>query len=456
MTIPFDGAGGLFTRIGHQGGWLNLINDNRGDDWAAEADNIYQDFSTYPDSALVNGLLGAYNQSILAQNQTATYLQGLAQNTLIQMVYDDTHLNSTTLGPNMTELIAQMVANSESVLRPTITISTSAGGSNVGTGVMKSSVIGKTGVQQDYVYNETIRAVVTTDAYAGTATAYREQAALSGELAETNFLLPNWPVGSGGTVNLNCTDSAQDASATGNMLVNSDFTTATVANTPNNWPINVGSAGVSVFVDGTGLRSANALRFLGDASELTSVVQQFGTSSGTTLTLKPNTVYSVGFWTKVSSVPAAGVLQVSLVNGTGASPTIVTNDASTNLATTVTLSGETTAYAFHQAFFQTPKTLPATTAVRVRLSTALDNAKSVYVSDLGFTPAVQLYPGGPYFAWHNGATQATIGDLYTTAAANNYGSAWQLLAQRLFNMTALGLQLPSVAAGETILDSLIS
>lgn len=457
MAISFTGAGSWGVRVGHQGGLLNELNDARGTAYVTGVDSIYDDFSTYPDSQVVGGLIPAYNNAVAADSAFATFLAGLCQSTTIQMVKDDVAINSVLLRPALVELIAQMVTQTASVIRPTVSTTTSAGSSNVGTGVMKSSVINPSGVQQDYLYAETIRAVVDTDSWAGTATAYREKATVTGELAVADLLSPLWPLGSGASTQINCTDATQDASATGNMLTNSDFLTAAVANTPNNWTINVGTPGTTVFVDGTGLRSANSLRFLGTgAAELSSVVQPFNNASGTTTTPKPNTVYSVGFWVKVSSAPGAGVLQVSLVDGTGASPSILTNDASTSQATTVTLSGETSTYAFKQFFIQTPKTLTTTLAFRVRLSTAITSTFSVVVSDLSMTPAILAYPGGPYLGWHNGATRATVGDLYNSVVANDYSSAWQLLAQRVFNMTSLGLQLRSVAAGETIADSLIT
>lgn len=460
MTIPFTGAGSLFVRVGHQAGWLNAVNTARGTTWKTNVDNIYADFTTYPDSALVNGLLGQYNSTIAALDATGSYIQGLTQNTLVQMVYDDVKLNSQALAPNVTELVRQMVANAASVATPTISTSVSAGGSNVGNGQVIASKLNIYGVQIDYLYAENIIAAVTNDSYSSNpATAYEEPIQFLGQFPYPNGTSNFWPTGSGANLLSAFVDPAIDASQTTNLLTNSDYQTFTVSNTPDQWPITVGSAGSTIFNGGSGdaFLGSGVLQFTGNGSELTAVLQQFNASSGTTAKLYANTVYGVGFWTKVDSVPAAGVLQVSLVNGTGTTPTIVADDATTDNATTVSLPGETTSYAFHSAFFRTPKTLPSTLALRVRLSTALTNARKVYIGGLVMTPAVQVYTGGPYAAAIAGNIKADIADRYTLAVANNAGTtAWQYVLQRLWSMNSLyPLQIPS-SGSPTIATGLIT
>ena len=249
--------------------------------------------------------------------------------------------------------------------------------------------------------------------------------------------------------------AGEDAAA--NLLTNSDFEDFTVADDPDQWAIDVGTAGGTVFEAGSpnAYLGDKALRILGNGSQLTRISQVFADAgSGTGGELLPNTVYGVNVVVKVSATPAAGVLRVSLQDSTD---TVLQDDAGTNLSYTVDLTGLSTTYVQHPQTFRTPRVIPDGCQFVIELTTALDNAKSAYIDEAVLSPATEAYPGGPFVAVFQGASKWVAGDRITVAVTNDAAGAFQQAFERLYGMRAMGLILPyDVAAGETINDNLIS
>lgn len=448
MTIPFTGTGGFFTRVGLEAGTIAAINTHRGTTIGGAVTNIHDEYLA-EDQELVDTLYLQRDAYREITNTLATYLQGVAQSTLIEMVKDDVNLGDESLTAAMEELVRQMIAETETVEKPTVSATASAAAGNTGNGKCLVSIVNQYGIDMDYIFNESIRATVTSDEQLG-ATLNQEPVQIVGEAAAADPLREDYPAGSGA----NLTTSVLDPSDSGglNLLTNGDWALFT-GQSPDNWTTEIGSDATRGDGAGNGYRLTSALKIIGNGSELTSLVQPFDDAGGTPTQLAPNTVYAVSFWTKVDSVPAAGVLRVALVNGSG---TVINDDAGTANSTTVSLPGETTTYAHHYAFFRTPKNLPAIVQLQVKLTTALTNARIVYISDLMLAEATQAYSGGPFVAIIPGSTRFILNDYFTIAASNDYGSLWQLWIERLFGMRDMGLQLPSTTGAETILDSLIT
>ncbi|MGH2621604.1 MAG: hypothetical protein ACRDHG_13715, partial [Anaerolineales bacterium] len=199
---------------------------------------------------------------------------------------------------------------------------------------------------------------------------------------------------------------------------------------------------------------AAALQYTGDGAQLTSVAQTFNDSVlGTAAKLKPQMVYGFNCRVKVSSVPAAGVLELSLIDG---SNVIINNDAGAANSATKSLPAATTTYVAFNGTFRTPSVLPAVQKFRVRLSTALTSTVSVFIDHLAFAEMTQAYPGGPFLKAFSGASKLILNDSFVVTAANDYQGLFQLLFERLFGMRALGLQLPSASGGGTISDALVT
>jgi hypothetical protein len=144
---------------------------------------------------------------------------------------------------------------------------------------------------------------------------------------------------------------------------------------------------------------------------------------------------------------------------TDGSNAVVSDPQGSPLRLTVDLTAESSSYAAHQAVWVTPRALPVTAKLRVRVGTAIEAGKTAYADHLCLCLMTEAYPGGPAAAVVSGATPFALGDGWTVAAANDragqpYGLTWQGLFDRLFGMRALGLQLPS-GPGPSVPDTLI-
>lgn len=368
------------------------------------------------------------------------YLQSLAQSLLMSMVQDDSPQPVQSVSNAMSYLISQISGAAQSVQKPLITTSITVGGSNIGNGTLAVSVLGPNGLQLDYLFPENISLLCTADGQSG-GVAAQEQFAVLGPAAETDPLNWDWPLGSGVNTALNAIDFLQN-NAGGNVLTNSGFQTQTVANTPDNWPIQTGTPGTTITA-ATGAnvyRGTQALGFIGNSAELTSIYQPFGASPGTSAVLQPLTQYGLEVVDKVSSVPAAGALEIALTDGNGN----IVNDAQGNPnVLTLGLSTATTSFVPHTFFIRTPAVTPATGyRVRVRLSTALSTGSTVYFQ-LGANQPSPLYTGGPLACLWAGSTNFIQQDKFTLGVTNALSSRWQLFLERVFQMRSLGLQMPS-------------
>lgn len=374
----------------------------------------------------------------------------LATDIVIQMVNDDTPLSSPTLGPALTELIHQMVAAPATVDANTTSV-TPASGTNNGTTTIISTIKGPNGANREYPQAETITVTCTTDANTGTASAGSETWQAVGVPATTSPLDWDWPKGSG------CNQSFTAVPPTaglGTVLVNGDFELFTVANTPDTWQLTTGSFGTTVKSSTGSYQGTTCLQFVGTGAELTTVYQTFDDpTSGTSIILQPNAVYGFAAYVKVSATPSTGILEFALTNSVG---TILQDDQSVDQKITKSLTAVSTTYVLVSGFFTTPRILSSSTPLRmrIRLSTALDNAKSVNIDNVTLGRATQAYQGGPWLFAIPGSVRAAIGDVYTVAVANDQAGEFQYWVQRCFDMRSFGLQLPS-SGSPSVSDGLI-
>lgn len=448
MAVTLTGAGGLFTRLGKIGKAVNAQNEWRGMSGSLVGKALAADFIT-PVLAQVDGdnanirgttkdLLNALATQLSSTGQGAllSALQTAAQNLIIQQVNADTPLSALSVKAAMTELIAQMTTGGYYVSPNTISAAVTPGGSNVGNGVLLTSTKDGAANAVQYLFNETINLSATSIATAGA-----EQFTAVGAMAQSDYLSYLWPGGSG------CATSivACDPAVSGSVLTNGAFETFTVANTPDNWTITVGTAGTHIFKELTTIhKGAAGIKIVGGAT-LTAIEQ---TIAG----LTPLTQYAVNLFAKVDVVPAAGVLTVELIDGSG---TVINDNAGTANSFTVTLSGLTTSFAAKNAFFRLPATVPSTVKLRIRISTALSGGSNLFIDTCAMKLATSLYAGGPQAVLFAGATNYGGADTFSIAGSNNYAGKWQGMLNRLLNMPNLGLYMPTT--GSTLVnDSLLT
>jgi len=470
MAVTLTSTNGLFTALGKIYGAIRSTNGQRGDTAPASSGNwgsggpaikalgtqIDDIRSTIPSgfANLYDGIYQTKSSMKTQQRQYISDLTTLARNLVVEMVHADANLPQKTEAYALRELVRQMVASSDSVEANSVSVSVSAGGSNVGTCQINATVKGPNGVNREYVYAENIEVTCTTDQFTGTLG--NEVFSAAGELAESDKFATNWPDGSGCSSSLTMIDYEGDQSA-GNYLTNSDFQDWT-GSTPaaDDWTILVGTAGTSVVRESSTVYSGTySMEFISDGSSLLSIAQPFASSG--TYALKPATVYSVCFYTRAGSAQSAGVLKVDLVNSANSN---VADDAGNANEVSVTLSSESTsAWTEHKGFFRTPSNLPTGCKIRIRTSTAHDNTESIFIGGLSVGLATEAYPGGPYLAAHRGSTAVLAGDIWTVAVSNGWGSLFQLFFAQLFDMATMGvnggrLQLPSDGS-PTVADSLV-
>lgn len=487
MTIPLTGNGSLFQRLGNiWGGVADLLALEGGTatarvlsgaSWQTRLTTLDTQYADSPANvSLISGDNG-FGQSTTPLSQIVnnwmtsstsffTNLQTLAQNTLIKMADQDASgLPQRTLSAALTYLINQMTANSSTVNATTIAIGsqTNSGTPNGNPIIVVSGLNGK-GQTLQYPYSEQFTFTVSQDAQSGGATLGQESLSVQGQVAVTNTWSYSWPGGSGTNLVLNATDSqVNNSGANINVLQNGSFDTFTNVGAADNWVVSVGTPNTQTISGGSAnaYKGGNSIGFVGDASTLTAITQQFNTTPSTTLgaggtsyKVLPATPYAVNGWVKMSSAsPLAGVLEIALTDGSGT----IQNDASgTACSTTVALTtiADTNWHNFN-AVFRLPLVLPTQVKLRIRLSTALSSGKTVYIDSVSMNPMTPLYSGGPYVSIFSGNTAMVLNDAWTVSFTPTYGQV-QLYSWRFFNLPALGMRLPSATVSPTVPDSVIA
>ena len=469
MAIPWtDNPGGFFKRLGVLGGYLSEARTHQNATLATRLTSLVNQLTINSTGAgitsepdLADDLPRSFDTGKSGAGSNLSDLKRLAEEIVTRMVYRDNPQRSrTTLKVALEEAIRQMgVATTVRV--SACTVSASAGSINTvastaPNGVVVLSVKRGDGRQQDNLFAEVGRLVCTGDGYAGTATAAAEPFTFEGDEAQTSPLHWEWPLGSGANASMSAADAAQDV-ASGNLLFNSDWETW-ASGAPSYWTVTDAQTQLTqettTFFDG-----ANAIKLAGHATGTPQLTQVFNDSTnGTSTVLKPEVPYACNLWIRTDLVPAAGVLTVDLIDGSN----VVINDqqavANSFTKTLSTLTVNT--WTAVNGVFRLPRVLPSTIKIRVRLSTAMSAGSNLYLDRCGMATMTRLYAGGPYMAIFSGNVPFVTGDWFAITMANDRAGAsnlntWQTLFDRLFDMRALDLLLPT--SGTTLInDSLIA
>ena len=472
MAILLTGAGGLFTRLG-------LLFGTMRDAWGFLGNTPPVPASLWGASGPTIGCVGTCAADIDAQYVTS--LQGvvstlfsgslvtvrnslnawvgdmvaISNNTLIQMANNDTPLSVLDVPHAMKLLIDQMVANSNTVTRNVPGITTTPGGGNVGNPNSVASFVGSDGRNLQYLYPETMVATVTNDQN-GSATPGNEPVSIVAPAADTKGLLDwQWPLGSGATKGISIIDPTLSNQGAGNLLNNSSWN-AWTGQVPNGWHVLVGATQIQKDVSNLYGKATGALEFLGDGTTLTSLYQQFGTD--TTTTLLPNTVYNGCAIIKLSGA-TTGTLAIDL---TDTSSNVVNDAAGTPNASSTVLTNQI-AFTAVPFTFRTPAVTPSGGyRLRIHLTAAIPATFNLFINYLGLTPATQLYQQGPYFNMFRGSNDVAMNDYVYLAITNTLAGAFETMFFRTFPMSTIAASygqkyasLPFAASG-TINDNLVT
>ncbi len=471
MAISFAGSpGDLFNRLGKLG-------------LAIKQFKTYQTAQLTNFTDTTNGIVAQYNsesdiQAVMGDNyiqlldsgasSLGSVMQQMADDTVNRVVYRDNPQLGQTLTQENTlasigEIIRQMLVQGQSVLAMTVA-ATPGSFTGIGNGAVVASVRRPVdGRVLENAFAETLTLTCVADSYVGGATEGNESFIVTGAGAQNNFFSFNWPLGSNCSLGVSAVDAASDNS-NGNLLTNSDWADFT-ANVPDNWELVTGTAGTNIAQETSIVfGGTSALRLIGDGSTLTQIRQPFDDSDGTSGGIEPLTQYSFCVWLRRDgTAPAAGVLTIDLADDSG----VVINDAlGTANSTSVTLSGLSTVYTAYNVAFRTPLVLPEASYIRLRLSTALTNGRTVYAARGALGVMSQCYTSGPYVNIHSGSTPFQAGkipaDYATVAVTNSRGAAgtlstFQTLILQLFPSLILSNEIifPS-SSSPTISDALIA
>ena len=450
MAVTLTGSNGLFTRLGsviytadiartHQSAVLSALRNARSD---------------YSNTDI------PYATSIVAGEENITRAAGTSfpslaetvRSTIIEMVNDDVPLANKTLQDALIELKSQMSAASINGVEPSV--STTYGSGNVGDGEIVLSVKDRFNDFFQYLRAEDIHLICTTDSQEGAVTSGRELFRLSGEASVRDTASTKWPGGSGAAKTLRVCDPSEGPGSTpGRSILTNGGLDSFSGHIPNNWTLDVGSSSTVDEENTVVFRNGASLKIDGDGSTLDALSQVFGTSGATTGKLKPETRYSLSAVVRVNATVAAGVLRLSVKDG---SNTILDSGGA---AVSSTLSGLTDdTWTRIKAEFVTPKNIPLNTKIVLELTTAITNNGLCYVDDVCLAEMETLTPQGLYGLLLPGSTPFVRDDSIAVAVtANLYGAKLQYWLERLISISETGVVLPFSTSGtETIGDAVIS
>jgi len=445
----------LTTRWGKGFGGVNEVNTFRGTTLFTRADSISALYTTAATQAAVVGDLYEDTQDAAdgLEDIYTTYID-IVRNTLVQMSVDDsTYPIGTDDATLLKKLIADMAAQAESFLLPTVTIGGSATfvaatavttelGAPKGTGTIIGSIIEpRTGRVKIYAVPETVRLVCGTDSYTGGATSGFETFGVDGEgaVATTH---PNWPTGSGASVEMTSATS-ENSTLVQNAYFNDWDTTNT--NEIEDWTTANLTPGTTIS------RSADV--YVGDYAVALTEAPINAELSQTVANLTGAQNYAVGLRMKRPGTITAGVITVALRDASG---TILQDAAGNNLSFTISLAGASGSYTLTSAAFALQRAFPTTVKASIKVTTAMAAAETVLLDTFEIQPMQSLYTGGPDIGFFPGSTGWADRDTYTLAVANNAGTTTFIRQiDRVYDIKSLELDVP-VSGSPTVNNALIS
>jgi len=344
---------------------------------------------------------------------------------------------STTIATILFNLIRQMNDDDEDVeisILALSAVSEDKANTNAGVLLCDATLDGATAPSTDIALNpeyngqlselarvETFTAECTNDSEAGTLVG-GETFSLTGEKRRATPW--DWRTdGSGLGANLTSVQGA------GNIL-NNDFETFTVADTPDNWTIDAGTAGTHILEatsSGDVYHGSSSLGLVGDAS-----LAAITLSQPITYALVPEKRYLFACYVKGNSSLSAGRLLIRFEDGAGVQVGTAEIDMDTAALAAKTSFG---IESFHC-------TMPAEIPDNIEIVITLDGTPSehsLYIDWMGFGPVT--YHGGVNFALVAGSDIFLKGDRYKMTTSYTATGVFQDFFREFFRV-----QLPSDAS----------
>lgn len=460
-----DAAGNYFNRLGRLGNVLcsmrnyqqeqkqNLIGDDGG---------ITEQYDEEPDLQAQVG--SVWIGTVDSFGSIAGLCRTLGVTTLNRMIFRDNprvfqNLTTSNFLASARELIRQMILAGATV-RANVITGTPLGFSSYGSygdgTICISTKRPSDGRVLENCFSEDVLFTCVADSFSGATAAGGEVFEVTGQGSQNDLFAHDWPLGSDGQDAVVVIDGNSDASG-GNFLTNSGFDTWS-SGLPDAFNIDAGTTGTNFDEENTLIYDGeHALRLIGDAgSTLTQLSQEFGVD--TAASLEPLTQYSLNLYIRRDGIiPSAGILVIDLCDEDGV---VIRDERTVQNRLEIDLTELGVLYEAQNASFRTPQIMPDRVFLRIRLTTALEAGRSVYLDKMSLGQMSQLYVQGPYFAIHAGDVPFKAGDFGICAVRNSYGAGgtvdtFQTLFARLYPEAYINnLLLPSDNA-PTISDMLI-
>lgn len=418
----------IFTRIGRATFWSNSLVAYQDTIYLADtfgmADDVLDVFNSARDLVL------NFEQSVLGFAATMAGQIGTltnVTNSVLASLQKDLNAPNTQAQTMLAYLYRQMVTDSQTVLENLIaTPVVTPSGSNNGNGLLKASTINALGLTDQRSITQSVQFLCTQSQWSG-GTALAERFSIVGYPQPSS---PNlFQTQGNGNGSISVADSQ-------NLISNGNFETWNVADTPTNWTISAGVAGVTI-KENTALphNGIAALSYTGNGVATTVTITQ-----NISAQITSNTVYAIGVWVRKSGTVNAGSTFAITVTGTGAATqTVLSLDPNTL----------TTSYVLHWVFFATSSIVPPSDyAVNISWTAAnTAGASAVLLVDDLVLVRPTVY-GSVQYAIFGGSTGFAVNDTITVATQVTSAGVFQTYFSRWFNF-----QLPS-SATPSISDSL--
>lgn len=457
MAVTLTGANGLFTRLGKILYVAEQVKAAQAT-IATEWEDVLDEYSS-ADLFMLTGNL-SIPQAQIEAGALYSRLQAMAQATLIEMVDADTPLPTRTLDAALTELIEQMETNGDSINGYSAAggvTATNPSGDNKG--ALLWSVVDGNGNVLQHLRNETVTIRASVDAQTGAVGSGYEVFTVTGPARVSDIRSPDWGTGSGVNLTIRTATAAKDGgrAANQNLLTNSTFDTFTTTNTADNWTYHVGTPGTEWLEEGTvKFRGDKCLEIAGDGATLVSVSQALNTTGATVGRLRPLTRYAIAARCRVSAT-GTGVVRFSVKDG---SDNILDSGSAATTASMATFS--TTAFQLTWTTFSTPADIPDGTKFVIEATTAIENAKSMFIDEVLLVELTQMIPGGPFIAIVPGSADFVVGSAdaeFTLAYGADLSSSNKFVywLDRFFGMADRPKTFPvDLGGSETVADSLVA
>jgi len=383
--------------------------------------------------------------------RTLAAIRAAAQATVIETVHRDRPLPSKTLREAVIEMAVQMAEQTKSVKLNDCTTNASARSSNVGDGTVLLTNqtplhLGRGQMlsakqEAQFVRNETWAITCFEDAGGGVLSG-TERFRCEMEQARP-FNSRWWRAGSGNMpVPLQATCGAVWGSSVPgqNMARNGDMELWTTANTPDYWTIQAGSAGSTIVQQATPYLGTYAVSFVGNGSVNHELRQEFASTSGTPVRLKPDTVYKVWFRCRSNSGTISKTVSLGVVNAAGTSQAV-------SGATGATTSSIGTTYAVVEGDLITKQNIAFPSYLSLNhTGTALAGGENVYIDEIGIAEAVRPAAGSPGVVILGGATQFRFMDRFNVTVANDDAGVAPYWLDWMLDLYHQGLRLPAASS----------